>query len=46
MADMLTFPRLAALSEDVSFILDAIAECGSSLIEVDEVKHRVRRNPE
>lgn len=44
LSTMLKFNRLSKLSQDIEAIANALAE--SSLIEVSEDKHKIRRNPE
>ena len=45
MDTMLTFPRLAALTKDPLFIMDALLQVGNGLMQVDKANKRIRRDP-
>lgn len=46
MKTLTTFKRLAALSEDISVIVDALDKSFSGLLEIHEDRENVRRHPE
>jgi len=46
MDHMLTFKRLADLSRDADFIMEALCKSQADLMEVDFVNRRIRRKPE